>query len=124
MRSPKNSHIARPAAKQRQRDERTRQPVDLTAREQPEDDEQRMQAQRAPHHLRDHDVALHLVDPEEQQEHPDRGDRVHDERVEERRNRAEPRTEIRNQLRDRNPGTEEQRVLLAVRKPAEHAEEP
>ena len=69
-RSPKNSHDRAARGQQRQRDERTRQPVDLPAREQAEDDEQRVQAQRAPHHLRDHDVALHLVDREEQQQRP------------------------------------------------------
>src|SRR5689334_17960897 len=40
---------------QRQRDEDPREPVDLTACEQAEDHEQRMEAQRVAHHLRHHD---------------------------------------------------------------------
>ncbi len=56
---------------QRQRDEDPGQPVDLPAGEQAEDDEQRVEPERAPHHLRDDDVALDLVDDEEEDRHPD-----------------------------------------------------
>ena len=41
-----------------------------------------------------------------------RRDRVDDERVDDRRDRAEPRPEVRDQLRQRDPGAEEQRVFL------------
>src|SRR3954447_5208194 len=61
---------------QRQRHEHARQPVDLAAREQAEDDEQRVQAQEVPHHVRHDDVPLDLVDEEEEQRHPQRPDRV------------------------------------------------
>ena len=74
-----------PRGEQRQRHERAGQPVDLAAGEQPEDHEQRVQPERRAHHVRHHDVPLELVDPEEEQRHPDRGERVHDERVDERR---------------------------------------
>ena len=41
-----------------------------------DDDEQRVQPQRVPHHLRHDDVALDLVDDEEEERDPDRRDRV------------------------------------------------
>ena len=69
-------------------------------------------------------MSLDLVDTEEEQRDPGRGDRMHDQCVDERRNRSEPGAEVRDQLGDGNPGPEEQRVLLAARQPAEHAEEP
>ena len=109
---------------QRQRDEDARQPVDLTAGEQAEDHEQRMQPQRVAHHLRDDDVSLDLVDDEEEQRDPDRGDRVDGERVEDRRDRTEPRAEVRDQLGHRDQSAEEDRVRVAAREPAEHAEQP
>src|SRR5215218_9960666 len=64
---------------ERKRDEDPRQPVELAAGEQTEDDEQRMQAERAAHELRHDDVALDLVDGEEEQRDPDRRHRVDDE---------------------------------------------
>src|SRR3954466_10211675 len=75
---------------QRQRHERAWQAVDLPAGEEAEDDEQRMEPQRAPHHLRDDDVPLDLVDDEEQQRDPDRRRRVDDEGGEERRDAPQP----------------------------------
>src|SRR6266480_3202172 len=49
---------------------------------------------------------------------------MHDEGVDERRNRPEPRTEKRNQLGDRDPRAEHERVLLPVRQRTDHAEHP
>ena len=69
-------------------------------------------------------MPLDLVDAEEEQKDPERRHRVHDEGVDERRNRAEPRPEIGDQLRDRHPGTEHERVLLAAGQCADRAEEP
>ncbi len=83
-----------------------------------------MQPQRVAHHVRDDHVPLDLVDPEEEQRDPDRRQRVHDEREDERRDRAEPRPEVRDHLGERDPGAEEQRVLLPVREQAERAERP
>jgi len=40
-----------------------------------------MQSQRAPHHVRDDDVTLDLMDRQEQQCDPDRRDRMDDERI-------------------------------------------
>src|SRR5689334_6470773 len=88
---------------QRQRDEDPREPVDLAAREQAEDHEQRVKAQGAPHHLRYHDVALELLDAEEQQRDPERRERVLDERVQHRRDRAEPRPDVRDELGEGRP---------------------
>ena len=51
-------------------------PVQLAAREQPEDDEQRVEAKRVRHHVRHDDVALDLVDEDEEREHPERRERV------------------------------------------------
>ena len=123
IRSAKNSQIARPAGEQRQRDEDPRQAVDLAAREQAEDHEQRVQAQRAPHHLRHDDVPLDLVDEQEEDDHPHRRERMDEERVENRRHRPEPRAEVGDQLHQRHPRAEEERVA-AAREPAEHAEHP
>ena len=114
-----------PGGERRQRDEHARQPVDLAAGEQPEDHEQRMQSQRVPHHLRDHDVALDLVDREEEQHDPDGRQRVDDQRVEDGRDRAEPRAEVGDQLGDGDPRAEEERVRLeARRQPTDRAEQP
>src|SRR5690349_24395242 len=101
---------------QRQRSQRTRQAVQLRARREAEDDEQRVKPQRVAHDVRHDDVTLDLLDAEEEERDPDRGERMHDERVDERRRRAEPRAEIRDHLRERDPCAEEQRVLLRVRK--------
>ena len=114
IRSLKNSHTARSDGEERQRDEDPRQPVDLAAGEQPEDHEQRVQPQRRAHHVRDDDVPLDLVDEQEEQRDPDRRHRVHRERVEERRQRAEPRPEVRDQLGDRDEEPEEQRVRVGA----------
>src|SRR5437016_4485600 len=99
---------------QRQRDEDPREPVDLAAREQAEDHEQRMEAQGAPHDLRHDDVALELLDAEEEERDPERRERVLDERVQHRRDGAEPRPDVRDQLGESRPRAERGRVLLAV----------
>ena len=49
---------------------------------------------------------------------------MNDERVGERRDRAEPRAEIRNDLGDGDDDTEEQRVLLCVRQQTERRQHP
>ena len=76
-RTPTRPARRRAAAARRGR----REPVDLAAGEQAEDDEQRVQPQRRAHHLRHDHVPLDLVDEEEEQRHPDRRDRILDERV-------------------------------------------
>ena len=88
-----------PGGEQGQRDEDPGQPVDLPAREQAEDDQERVEAERAPHHLRDDDVALDLVDDEEEDRHPDDRDRVDDDGVDGRRDRAEPGAEVGDRAR-------------------------
>jgi hypothetical protein len=60
-----------------------------------------VQAQRVAHQFRHHHVALDLLDAEEEERDPERRDRVHDERVDDRRNRAEPRPEVRDHLGQR-----------------------
>ena len=83
-----------------------------------------MQSQSTPHHFRDDDVTFDLMDRQEQQYDPDRRNGIDDERVQKRRNRAEPGSQVWNELGDRDPRTKEQRVLLSVREPPEHAEQP
>ena len=113
-----------PGGEQRQRDEDPREAVDLAAREQTEDHEQRVEAQRAAHHLRHDDVALELLDAEEEQRDPERRERMLDERVQHRRDRAEPRPDVRDELGDGRPRAERGRVLLPVREQADHPEDP
>ena len=83
-----------------------------------------MQPQRAPHDVRHDDVALDLVNPEEEQDDPDRRERVHDELVEERRQGAQPRAEIRDQLRHGHPRAEQDGIAVGARSPAERPEHP
>ena len=92
-RRPARRRTPRPRARRRAAAARrgSREAVDLAAGEQAEDHEQRMQAQRAPHHLRHDDVPLELLDAEEEQRDPERRDRMQDERVQHGRHRAEPR---------------------------------
>ena len=104
--------------------ERAGEAVDLAAREQPEDHQQGVQPQRAAHHVRHDHVALDLVDAQEEQQDPQRGERIHDEGVDERRDRTEPWTEVRDQLRDRHPRAEYERVLLPARERPDGAEQP
>src|SRR2546423_2607320 len=80
---------------QRQRDEDSREAVDLAAGEQAEGHEQRMEPQSAPHHLRHDDMPLELLDAEEEKRDPERGDRVLHERVQHRRGRPGPRADGR-----------------------------
>ena len=58
----------------RQRQQHAGDAVQLAAGEQAEDDEQRMEAERVGHHVRHDDVALDLVDEDEEREHPERRD--------------------------------------------------
>ncbi len=109
---------------QRQRDEDPGEAVDLAAREQAEDHEQRVEAQRASHHSRHEDVALELLDAEEEERDPERRERVLDERVQHRRDRAEPRPDVRDELGEGRPRAERRRVLPAVRHQAHHPEDP
>ena len=118
MRSAKNSQIARRIESSGSAVSAPGQPVELGAGGEPEDHEQRVQAQRVPHHLRDDDVALDLLDAEEEERHPERRERMHDERVDERRRSAEPRAEVGDHLRQRDPRAEEECVLLRVRQQA------
>ena len=83
---------------QRQRHEHARQPVDLAAREEPEDDEQRVQPQRPAHHVRDHDVTLDLVDEQEGQRDGDRSRGRLRQRHRHRRDRADPRPHVGDHL--------------------------
>ena len=66
----------------RQRHQRADHPVQLQPQQQREDHQQRVDAQRVAEDLRRDDVALDLLEPHEQQQHPHRGDRVLDERDE------------------------------------------
>ena len=123
IRSEKNSQIAR-GGEQRQRDEDSGQAVDLATGEQPEDHEQRVQPERAAHHVGNDDVPLELVDGQEEECDPEHGDRVDDRRVQQRRHRAEPGPDVRDQLGDGDPGAEEDRVAVAARQPPEDAQDP
>ena len=123
-RSAKNSQIAREAASTGSATRIPGEPVQLAAREQAEDDEQRMQPQRVRHHVRDDDVPLDLVDEDEERRDPEDRDRVDDERVDRRRHRREPRADVGDHLDHRRPDPEQERVLLGARHEAEHAEQP
>ena len=79
----------------RERHERADEAVDLAAEQQREDDEQRVEAQRAPEDVRRHDVALELLQGDEQQRDPERHQRVLDERDDHRRRGAEDRADVR-----------------------------
>ena len=81
-----------------------------------------MQPQRAPHHVRHDDVPLDLVDPEEQERDPERGDRMDDDRVDKRRKRTEPGAEVWDQLGDGHPRAEEDGVRVRARDPAQGPE--
>ncbi len=124
-RSAKNSQIARPTASSGSAISAPTSPSMLGAGEQAEDHEQRVQAQRAPHHLRHDDVALDLVDAEEEQHHPDRRERVHDERVDQRRDRAEPRARGTGSTSvSATQRAEEQRVVVRAGQEPGDAEDP
>ncbi len=111
-RSRKNSQIARAAGHRRERDEHAGDAVQLAAGEEAEDDEQRMEPQRARHHVRDDDVPLHLVDEEEEDPDPDDAPRrIGEERVDRRRHGRQPRPDVRDHLDEGRPQTEEERVL-------------
>src|SRR5262249_19407068 len=75
----------------------------LAAGEQSEDDEQRVEPERTAHDIRDDDMPLELLDPEEEERHPDGRQRILDERVEHRRYGAEPWADVRDELRDPGP---------------------
>ena len=88
--------------------------VQLGAGDEREDHEQRVRAERLAHHARDDHVALELVDAEVEEAHPERrGGRV-DRRERERRQRAEDRPDVRDDLGRHRPQAEDQRVLVAV----------
>src|SRR5262249_60773176 len=109
---------------ERQRDEYAGEAVDLAAGEQAEDDQERVEPQRASHDVRNHDVALDLMDDEEEDDHPDDGDRVHDERIDHRGNRAEPGAEIRDQLGHAGPDPEQERVTVGARQEPGRPQDP
>ena len=69
------------------------------------------------------DVALELVDAEEEEHDPNGRERVHDERVDRRRHRTEPRTEVWQHLGQRHPAAEDERVGLSVRQQPGDAED-
>ena len=123
-RSPKNPHVALIAASIGSAISAPTRPFDLEADEQAEDHEQRVQPQRAAHHVRHHDVALDLVDR--------RGRAASTQMIEggcttigvdADRDRAEPRPEVRQHLGQRHPGAEDERVVLGVRQQAGDAED-
>ena len=82
----------------RQRDERADEAVDLAAEQQREDHEQGVQPQRAAEDVRRDHVALELLQREEQQRHPDRRQRVLHERDDDRRQRPDHRPDVRHEL--------------------------
>ena len=64
----------------RQREQRAGDPVDLVADQQRQDDQDRVDPQRDPEHLRRDEVTLELLQRDEQQHHPKRADRVVEQR--------------------------------------------
>ena len=95
-----------------ERDEDAGDPVQLRAGEEAEDDEQRVEPQRVRHHVRDDDVALDLVDEDEERRHPEERDRVDDQRVDRGRHRREPGADVRDHLDHRCPEPEQEGVPL------------
>ena len=83
-----------------------------------------MEPERARHDVRDDDVALHLVDEDEERRDPEHPDRVDDERVEGRRDGREPRADVRDHLDERRPDPEEERVPVGALDEAGLAEDP
>ena len=83
-----------------------------------------MEPQGAPHHVRHDEMPLQLLYAEIEERDPQRRDGMRDERVEDRRECAEPGADVRDQLGDARPGAEEEGVLAAVVKQAEHPEDP
>ena len=108
----------------RQREQDAGDAVQLAAREQAEDDEQRMQAERVRHHVRDDDVALDLVDEDEEREHPEHRDRVDDEGVDRGRDGREPGPDVGDHLDHGRPDAEQERVLVGPRHEPGAAEDP
>src|SRR5690242_68749 len=113
-----------PRGEQRQRDEDPREPVDLAAREQAEDHEQRMEAQRGTHHLGHNDMPLELLNPEEEKRDPERRERVLHEGVQHRGDRTQPGPDVWDELGEGRPRAERGGVLPAVRHGAHHPEDP
>src|SRR5438477_338518 len=126
QRDPLREELPRgsPGGEQRQGDEDPGEAVDLAPRQEAEDHEQRVKTERAPHHLWHNDVTLELLDPEEQQGHPQRREWVLDQRVQHRRRGPEPRAEVRDQLGEGRPGAERRGVLPSVRHQPDNPEEP
>ena len=69
-------------------------------------------------------MPLDLVDSEEEERHPERGDRVHDQLVDERRDRSEPGADVGEQLGDRDPRAEEDRIAVSPGRPPDGAQQP
>ena len=100
----------------RQRHQHAGDAVELAACEQPEDDEQRVQPERVRHHVRHHDVALDLVDEDEEREDPERRHRVDDERVD--RAVGSPRARARCRGSPRSPPSRRRRAARSARRRA------
>src|SRR5437868_6794278 len=69
-------------------------------------------------------MPLELLNREEEQRHPQRGDRVRRQRVEDGWCGAQPWADVRDQLRDPGPCAEEQRVAATVRQRSGQTEDP
>ena len=83
-----------------------------------------MQPKRARHHVRDHDVALDLVDEQEERGDPEHAHRIDEQGVDHRRDGREPGADVRDHLDERRPEAEEQRVLVGALDEAGLAEDP
>ena len=123
-RSAKNSQIARAAAIVGSASRTPADAVQLAAREQAEDDEERMEPERARHHVRHHDVALDLVDEDEERQHPERRHGVDDESVDRGWNRRQPGADVRDHLDHRGPDAEEECVAIGPGNEAGAPEQP
>ena len=108
----------------RQGDQRADDPGQLAAEQQREDHQDRVDPQRVAEDERRDDVALELLDGDEEQRDPQAGERVAEQRDEDRRDRAEERPEVRDELHEPEERAEDQRVALAVGEDPEHPEEP
>jgi len=117
-------HRLAPHGRERQRDERPDDPVDLGPQEQGEDDDERVEPQGVPEHLRGDDVALELLEREEQQPHPERGQRVSEQRDEHGRQRAEHRAEVGHELHRPEERPEGEGVRAPVGEDPQQPEDP
>ena len=99
-------------------------PCDLAAEQEREEDDERVEAQRAAEDLRRDDVPLELLQRQEAEPDPDRGQRVVERRDHDRRDRPEDGPDVGDELHEAEPRPERERVAAAVLEDPERRRRP